>query len=100
MAHTTTFRRMRQIDPVSETHWRGVAAWAHRIRGYPGDESAARTHENEIYGIRKCQVNGSSRMPRNCPQCLERGMKYWLLFMGGLDQCGTCGWPRRRAVGR
>lgn len=95
MAHTTTFRRMEEAVLKSETHWRSVAAWAHRVRGYPGDESAARTHENEIYSIRKCEVNGTSRVARNCPRCLARGQKYLLLYMGGMDRCGTCGWPDR-----
>ncbi len=98
MAHTTTFRRMNEIVPDSETHWRSVAAWAHRTYGYPGDESAARTHENEIYSIRHCEVNGSSRSLRNCPRCLERGYKYALLFMGGMDRCGTCRWPDRTYI--
>lgn len=96
MSETTTFERLREINPKSETHWRSIAAWAHRTYGYPGDEAAARTHENEIYSIRHCEVSGSSRKPRHCPRCLKRGQKYLLIYMGGSDRCGSCLWPGER----
>lgn len=96
MGNTTTLERLGKIPPNSETHWRSIAAAAHRTWGYPGDEAAARTHENEIYSIRHCEVNGTSRMARHCPRCLERGIQVLLLFMGGMDRCGNCLWPGQR----
>lgn len=90
---TTTMTDLNRIMPESETHWRAVASRAHRLRKYPGDEAAARTHENMIYEIRTGAAAGSSRTMRFCPRCLERGQKYALLFMGGGDRCGTCCWP-------
>jgi hypothetical protein len=90
---TTTRTRLSRLVPVSETHWRSIAAAAHRSRGYPGDESAARTHENEVYSIRTCGAAGTSRGLRLCPRCVGRGVRVALLFMGGADRCGNCLWP-------
>lgn len=90
---TTTFARLAEKLPKSETEWRGIAAEAHRSLKRPGDEAAAKTHELHIWEIRKTLLPGSSREPLYCPRCLERGKKYMLLFMGGIDRCGTCTWP-------
>lgn len=91
---TTALERLRSELPRSETEWRGVAAEAHRARGYPGDEAAAKTHELAIWEIRQGLAPGSSMEPRFCPSCLERrGVRYQLLFIGGIDRCGTCTWP-------
>jgi len=94
MGDTTTFTDLSRIAPDSETHWRLIAARAHRLRAEAGDESAARTHENMISEIRSCNIAGSSRTLRFCPRCLDRGVRYILVFMGGVDCCGTCGWPK------
>lgn len=90
---TTTMTDLSRIMPESETHWRSIAARAHRIRRAPGDLAAAETHENMIHEIRTSAAEGSTRDIRFCPRCLERGQKYILLFMGGMDRCGTCRWP-------
>jgi hypothetical protein len=94
MGDTTTYTDLSRIPPLSETHWREIAARAHRIRSGEGDEAAARTHESLISEIRSSSAAGSSRAIRCCPRCLERGVRYILIFMGGMDCCGTCGWPR------
>jgi hypothetical protein len=91
---TTTITDLAKLIPVSETHWRSIAARAHRIRRVPGDLAAAQTHENIIYEIRTNAAAGSSRTIRFCPRCLEKGNKYMLIYMGGMDCCGTCYWPR------
>jgi hypothetical protein len=93
MGDTTTYTDLRRITPWSETHWREIAARAHRLRAEVGDEAAARTHETVIHEIRASEVAGSSRRVRYCPRCLERGVRYILIFMGGVDRCGTCGYP-------
>jgi hypothetical protein len=100
MGDTTTYTDLSRIPPYSETHWREIAARAHRIRSEAGDEAVARTHENEISEIRNLACAGSSRAIRHCPRCLARGVRYILIFMGGMDCCGTCSWPREsRAAG-
>lgn len=96
MADTTTLTRLARILPQSETHWRAIAARAHRLRGFPGDEAAARTHELVIYEIRACLAGGTSRSLRLCPRCLDRGSKIILIEMGAQDRCGTCLWPGAR----
>lgn len=93
---TTTMTDLARIMPESETHWRAIAARAHRIRKIPGDLAAAQTHENMIHEIRNYAASGSTREMRFCPRCLERGNRYMLIFMGGMDQCGTCLWPNAR----
>ena len=93
---TTTLTRLERIIPKSETHWHAIISRAHRIRKFAGDESAARTRELMIYEIRSCHQAGESRQLRFCPRCLERGIRYALLFMGGMDRCGTCNWPGMR----
>lgn len=81
--------------PESQTEWHDLAARAHRHRGVPGDDSAARTHEHMAADIRDGRIRGSSKEPRNCPRCLARGYKYMLLWGSpGPDWCGTCHWPR------
>jgi len=92
MAHTTTFERLANELPESETHWREIAAKAHRTRQVPGDEAAAKTHELRIFEVRTNLSPGSSRAIRLCPACLLQNKRYILLFMGGRDRCGTCGW--------
>jgi hypothetical protein len=94
MGNTTKFAELRKIPPVSETHWREIAAQAHRLRSEAGDEALAKTHETAISEIRNCFAAGSSRTLRYCPRCLERGHKYILIYMGGVDCCGTCAWPK------
>jgi hypothetical protein len=89
---TTTLTKLDRIIPESETHWRLVAAKAHRIIGKPGDEAAARTHELMICEIRNSAAGGNSRQIRFCPMCLNRGSNVILLWIGGTDRCGTCGW--------
>lgn len=96
MSDTTTLTRLERLLPTSETHWRAIAARAHRLLPYPGMEAAARTHENEIYAIRQGLVAGSSRTLRYCPRCLVRGIRVALLWMGGVDRCGNCLWPGNR----
>ena len=93
MSDTTTYTRLRRIAPLSETEWRAIAARAHRLRAEAGDEAIARTHENIIHEIRANAAAGSSRRVRFCPRCLERGVRYILILMGGVDRCGTCNWP-------
>ncbi len=89
---TTTYTDLARIRPQSETHWRAIAARAHRIRSEAGDEAAARTHENLIEEIRSGHSSGSSRLLRFCPRCLSRGHRYPLIYVGGVDRCGTCDW--------
>jgi hypothetical protein len=91
---TTTITDLAKLIPQSETHWRSLAARVHRLRKIPGDLAAAQTHENMIHEIRTNAAAGSSREIRFCPKCLERGNRYMLIFMGGMDCCGTCYWPR------
>lgn len=93
MGDTTTLTRLSKILPESETDWHQVAARAHRLLNRTGSEAAARTHETLIWEIRNCRNAGSSRQIRYCPRCLERGVKYILLWMGAADRCGTCRWP-------
>lgn len=93
MSETTAFHRLAGQFPSSETQWREIASQAHRLRGEPGDEALAKTHEQQIQEIRKGLVTGTSRQLRLCPRCLERGVRYALLLVAGLDRCGTCGWP-------
>lgn len=90
---TTTFRRLDGLLPQSETEWREISAAAHRARGYPGDEAAAKTHELHIHEIRSGLLPGTSKELRFCPRCVLKGRKYMLLFMGGIDRCGSCSWP-------
>lgn len=92
MSHTTTFERLANELPESETHWREIAAMAHRTRAFPGDEAAAKTHELMSWELRSNLSAGSSREIRVCPACQLRGNRYILLFMGGRDRCGVCGW--------
>ena len=61
MSKDTAMRMLARIEPESETEWRQVAAWYHRLRGMAGDEAAATTHEMMVESIRKGTVNGSSR---------------------------------------
>lgn len=96
MADTTTLTRLERIKPRSETHWRAIAARAHRLLPYPGMEATAKTHEERIYAIRSGDAEGSSRGIILCPRCLARGNKLALLWMCGTDQCGTCLWPGSR----
>ena len=93
---TTTYSKLRSIMPESETHWRELAARAHRLRGFSGDEAAAKTHELVIHEVRHLQTMGTSRGMRFCPRCEVAGSKYALIWMGGQDMCGTCHWPRSR----
>src|SRR6185436_13376639 len=93
MGDTTTYTRLSRIQPISETEWRAIAARAHRLRNDAGDESAALTHESYVTDIRSGAVQGSSRGIRYCPRCEERGHRYILIYMRGMDCCGTCGWP-------
>ena len=72
MRDTTTYTDLTRISPNSETHWRAIAARAHRLRSEAGDEAAALTHETFIHEIRNCLSTGSSRTLRFCPRCLER----------------------------
>jgi hypothetical protein len=90
---TTTITALAKLVPQSETHWRSIAARVHRLRKIPGDLAAAQTHDNIIHEIRTNAAAGSSREIRFCPRCLAKGNKYMLLFMGGIDRCGTCTWP-------
>jgi hypothetical protein len=90
---TTTITDLSKIMPQSETQWRAIAARAHRIRRIPGDLAAAQTHDNMIHEIRANAAMGSSREIRFCPRCEARGKKYMLIYMGGMDRCGTCYWP-------
>lgn len=84
-----------EFEPESQTEWHDLAARAHRKRGSPGDESAAKTHELLAFEVREALSPGNSRQIRHCPRCLERGVKYILLWGGpGPDWCGTCSWPR------
>jgi hypothetical protein len=96
MPNTTTWRRLAAHIPESETDWRDNQAAAHRLRAYPGDDSWCLTNGFEAHEIRECLVGGSSRLARLCPRCLERGVRYALIFMGGMDRCGSCLWPGRR----
>jgi hypothetical protein len=101
MSDTTTLGKKKETDfddligrvPETETDWRSIAARAHRLRKFPGDEAAAKTHEIHIWEIREGLLAGTSREIRFCPRCLEKGNKYMLLFMGGIDRCGSCSWP-------
>jgi len=93
LGDTTTITDLRRMTPRSETQWRAIAARAHRIRSEAGDEAAALTHETAIHEIRACAAAGSSRRVRFCPRCLQRGRRYILIFMGGVDRCGSCNWP-------
>lgn len=90
---TTTRERLRAELPQSETQWRDLAARAHRSRGFPGDEAAAKTHELAIWEIRKALLSGTSDEVRYCPRCLARGTRYMLIMVGLTDRCGTCDWP-------
>lgn len=90
---TTTLDTLAKLLPQSETDWHRISARAHRLLNRTGSEAAARTHETLIWEIRNARNSGSSRQIRHCPRCLERGVKYILLFMAGMDRCGTCGWP-------
>lgn len=92
MGHTTTFQRLANELPESETHWREIAAKAHRTRALPGDEAIAKTHELHSWEIKSGLLTGSSRQIHLCPACLLHGKRYILLFMGGCDRCGCCGW--------
>lgn len=89
---TTTINRLTKAVPSSETEWHGIAAEAHRSRALPGDEAAAKTHELRAFEIRANLSPGSTRAIRLCPACRVRGQNYILLFMGGRDRCGSCGW--------
>jgi hypothetical protein len=90
---TTTWTKLRAVRPQSETEWRGIAARAHRLRGVAGDEAAALTHELHVAEIRNGACAGSSMDIRICPRCEVRGAgRYMLIFVGGMDRCGTCGW--------
>jgi hypothetical protein len=93
MGNTTAFAKLADIMPESETHWREILAQTYRLRGFPGDESWARTQEIVVSEIRSGTVIGSSRTPRLCPRCLARGARYHLLYIAGTDRCGTCHWP-------
>jgi len=99
MGDTTTFTRLSRIRPISETQWRAIAARAHRLRAEAGDESAALTHESFIADIRQGAVAGSSRGIRYCPRCQQRGLKFILIYMRGVDCCGSCGWPEPHGSG-
>lgn len=93
MGETTAFEKLAKIPPESETHLHELHAKAFRARAGTGDEAAAKTRELFIWEIRVHTAVGSSREIRYCPRCLERGVKYILIFMGGIDRCGTCRWP-------
>lgn len=90
---TTTFEKLEKIMPESETHWRAIAARAHRLVGHAGHEAHAKTHELSIHEIRHALLPGTSRQIRLCPRCLERGVRYMLIWVAGTDRCGTCDWP-------
>lgn len=93
MSETTTFEQLGNIPPESETHWRAIAARAHRLIGKTGHEAAAKTHELHIHEIRSALLPGTSRQARFCPRCLLRGRRYILLWVAGTDRCGSCDWP-------
>ena len=90
---TTTFEKLERIPPESETHWRAIAARAHRLIGRTGHEAAAKTHELHIHEIREALLPGTSRQIRFCPRCMGRGRRYALIWIAGTDRCGTCDWP-------
>lgn len=90
---TTTFTKLLRILPESETHWRSLQARAYRLRGIAGDDSWAGMNEFEVQEIREAKVPGSSREMRFCPRCLDRGSRYALLYVAGMDRCGVCQWP-------
>jgi len=96
MSETTTLEKLARILPESETHWRTIAARAHRLRHFPGDEAMARSHETIVSEIRRATNAGSSRSLRFCPRCLAHGPRYPLISIGGSDCCGTCLWPGTR----
>ena len=60
MGRDTSWRTLQGQSPRTETEWRRLAAEAHRLRGYPGDEAAALTHEHFILDIRAGLLPGSS----------------------------------------
>ena len=92
---TTTLRELGREIPCSETHWRDIAAKAHRSIGGPGSEAAATTHEGFIRSIRRKEISGTSRHLQDCPRCLEEGHRYLLLEIGDRLTCGACHWPLR-----
>lgn len=97
MGETTAFAELCKIRPESETHVHEIHARAFRARGRAGDEAAAKTREIYIWEIRHHLAKGSSREIRFCPRCLQnRGTKYILIFVGGIDRCGSCNWPDAR----
>ena len=89
MVSTSAIRRLAEIVPESETHWRDVAAAAHRAIGGPGSEAAARTHETLSWEIREGLTTGTTR-GKLCRPCLSRGYRYLLIWVGGRMRCGTC----------
>jgi len=94
MSNTTAWRELGDVIPETETDWLGLVARAHRLKNIPGSDSWAGTAEFHAEDIREARHAGSSRKIRHCPRCLERGVKYILLAMGGMDRCGCCQWPR------
>ena len=96
MGDTTIRLKGEGFVPGSETEFRKQQALEHRRRGFPGDESAAKTHELEISSIREGKVDGSSRILDFCPRCLEKGNHYFLLEIGDKLRCGTCRFERKK----
>ena len=96
MGNTTALARLEALEPESETEWRVIQGEGYRLIGGPGCDSWGESNKFEANEIRKAQIPGSSRHPRNCPRCRERGENYMLIFMGGMDRCGCCLWPDER----
>ncbi len=93
MPNTTAWRELAEQVPESETDWLELQANAHRLADIPGSDSWASTSEFHAEEIRQARHAGSSQEMRDCPRCLARGVRYALLYMGGMDRCGCCQWP-------
>ena len=96
MGDTTMILEGTKFRPKSETQFRRQQAFEHRRRGFPGDESAAKTHELEIQSIREGRVDGDSRLLDFCPKCLKKGNHLLLLEIEDRMRCGTCRFEREK----
>jgi hypothetical protein len=87
---TTIIRKLQGVKPKSETGMRRIQATAHRVRGFPGDEAWAKTHEHAIKDIRDGRIEGDSTLLTICPECKKKGRITIMIEIGGQLVCDAC----------
>ena len=89
-------RILAKFKPGTQTEFLDSQAAGHKLRGFPGDDSWAKTHQHKADEIREGREDGDSgifKVPF-CMPCQAKGQTLLLLENAGKLWCGTCGWTR------